>query len=65
MSDRQKDMVLTFHKVVEYVEEFVCVEEEFEFKTTFLMILLGDFLCPTTCRWLESKLLVAARLRWM
>ncbi|XP_057247916.1 uncharacterized protein LOC125493805 [Beta vulgaris subsp. vulgaris] len=52
------DVGVPLVKVIDVVES-VCVDQEHEFKTAFLMLLLGDFLCPTTYRRLESKLLAA------
>ncbi|XP_048492560.2 uncharacterized protein LOC125493340 isoform X2 [Beta vulgaris subsp. vulgaris] len=49
-------------KVIEKVEGISHSEDEVEFKTAFLMLALCDFLCPTTCRRLESDLVVASTL---
>ncbi|KMT07805.1 hypothetical protein BVRB_6g146180 [Beta vulgaris subsp. vulgaris] len=50
------DVGVPLVKVIDVVEGSVCVDQEHEFKTAFLMLLLGNFLFPTTCRRLESKL---------
>ncbi|KMT17703.1 hypothetical protein BVRB_2g036480 [Beta vulgaris subsp. vulgaris] len=47
-------------KVVDKVEGVCDLEDEYDFKTAFLIFALCDVLCPTTCRRLESDLVVGA-----
>ncbi|KMT11646.1 hypothetical protein BVRB_5g105860 [Beta vulgaris subsp. vulgaris] len=47
-------------KVVEKVEGSCGLDDEYEFKTAFLILALCDVLCPTNCRRLESDLVIAA-----
>lgn len=49
-------------KVHEKVEGICGYDEEYEIKTTFLILALCDILCPTTCRRIESDLAVAATI---
>ncbi|KMT07916.1 hypothetical protein BVRB_6g145200 [Beta vulgaris subsp. vulgaris] len=49
-------------KVLEKVEGVCDNSGEYEFKTAFLILVLCDFSCPTTCRRLESDFVVVATL---